>query len=256
MTGLEEYFGPNAGYVADLFERYQQDPDSVDPDIRAMFAEWTPEPAISPAPRPAADVLDVSAAAGAAALAQAIRLFGHLGASLDPLGSAPPGEPQLDPAYHGVDDELLERLSGRAVGGPIGRSAPNAAVAIRQLRGLYSYTTGYEFGHVQSPEERAWLFDAIEEQRYTPPNDPLDERGLLDRLTEVSAFERFLHRAYPGQTRFSVEGLGMLIPMLDELLADAAGRGTRTIVLGMAHRGRLNVLAHVLGKPYARILAE
>src|SRR5262249_17299773 len=79
---------------------------------------------------------------------------------------------------------------------------------------------------------------------------------LLDRLTEVSAFERFLHRAYPGTTRFSVEGLGMLIPMLDELIADAAAYGTHTILLGMAHRGRLNVLPHVLGKPYARILAE
>src|SRR5207248_6932607 len=73
---------------------------------------------------------------------------------------------------------------------------------------------------------------------------------------EVSAFERFLHRAYPGQTRFSAEGLGMLIPMLDELIADAASQGTRTIMLGMAHRGRLNVLAHVLGKPYDHILAE
>src|SRR5438309_1901019 len=78
----------------------------------------------------------------------------------------------------------------------------------------------------------------------------------LDPLTEISAFERFIHRAYPGQTRFSIEGLGMLIPMLDEMIADAAAHGTRSILLGMAHRGRLNVLAHVLGKPYARILAE
>jgi 2-oxoglutarate dehydrogenase E1 component len=258
MTGLEEYFGPNAGYVADLFDQYQQDPASVDPETRAIFDAWQRTAASSPAPAPVptASVLDVSAAAGAAALAQAIRLFGHLGASLDPLGSDPPGDPQLDAANHGVDDDLLERLPGRAVGGPIGRTSRNAAVAIRQLRALYSYTTGYEFGHVQSPEERAWLVEAIEEQRYTPPNDPIDERGLLDRLTEVSAFERFLHRAYPGQTRFSVEGVGMMIPMLDELIARAAGSGTRSILLGMAHRGRLNVLTHVLGKPYDQVLAE
>ena len=203
MTRLEEYFGPNAGYVADLFDRYQQDPSSVHAETRTIFDAWLdgPKPAQQPA-IPAADALDVSAAAGAAALAQAIRLFGHLGASIDPLGSSSPGDPQLDPAAHGVDEDLLERLPGRAVGGPVGRSAPNAAVAIRQLRALYCYATGYELAHVQSPDERAWLIDAIEEQRFTPPNAPVDDRGLLDRLTEVSAFERFLHRAYPGQTRF------------------------------------------------------
>ena len=121
---------------------------------------------------------------------------------------------------------------------------------------IYCGTTGYEVAHVEDPTERAWLIEAIEEERFRPPKDAVDERELLDRLTEVSAFERFLHRAYPGQTRFSVEGLGMLIPMLDELIADSAAHGTRSILLGMAHRGRLNVLAHVLGKPYARILAE
>src|SRR4051794_2886520 len=101
MTGLEEYFGPNAGYVADLFDQYQRDPASVDPESRAIFDAWQARPARQAAPTAVADALDVSAAAGAAALAQAIRLFGHLGAALDPLGSAPPGDPQLDPATHG-----------------------------------------------------------------------------------------------------------------------------------------------------------
>jgi 2-oxoglutarate dehydrogenase E1 component len=133
---------------------------------------------------------------------------------------------------------------------------PNALEAIRRLEQIYCGTTGYEIAHVEDPDERAWLLEAIELERFRPPNDPVDERQLLDRLTEVSAFERFLHRAYPGQTRFSVEGLGMLIPMLDELIADVATQGTRSVVVGMAHRGRLNVLAHVLGKPYARILGE
>jgi 2-oxoglutarate dehydrogenase E1 component len=257
MTGLEEFFGPNAGYVAELFDRYQTDAASVDPETRALFAAWLASPAPAAKPFPSSvDALDVSAAAGTAALAQAIRVFGHLGASLDPLGSPPPGDPQLDAASHGVDDELLARLPGRAVGGPVGRSATNAAVGIQALRTLYCSSTGYEFGHVQSPDERIWLTEAIEEGRFMPPHDAVDERGLLDRLTEVSAFERFLHRAYPGQTRFSVEGVGMMIPMLDELIARAAQSGTKSILLGMAHRGRLNVLAHVLGKPYSQVLAE
>jgi 2-oxoglutarate dehydrogenase E1 component len=173
MTRLEEYFGPNAGYVADLFDRYQQDPALVDAETRAIFDAWLagPTSTASTPPPPAVNVLDVSAAAGAAALAQAIRLFGHLGASIDPLGASPPGDPQLDPATHGVDEDLLERLPGRAVGGPVGRMASNAAVAIRQLRALYCFTSG-TLGHVQSPRERTWLIDAIEEQRFTPPQSP------------------------------------------------------------------------------------
>jgi 2-oxoglutarate dehydrogenase E1 component len=241
---LDEFYGPNAGYALELLERGEQ-PASAD---GAFGAEPTAELSASP---------DVSAAAAAAALAQSIRLFGHRGAHLDPLGSEPPGDPHLDYGAHGISEEDLARLPAQVVGGAIGRATHGSARdAIHKLEQIYCQATGYEIAHVEDPTERAWLLDTIEEQRFQPPNDPIDERQLLDRLTEVSAFERFLHRAYPGQTRFSAEGLGMLIPMLDELIADAAAQGTRTILLGMAHRGRLNVLAHVLGKPYHRILAE
>jgi 2-oxoglutarate dehydrogenase E1 component len=260
MVQLDDFFGPNAGYAAELFERYQRDPQSVDDATRALFARVVPPPAAVQQPiteelRPSPQI---SAAAAAASLAQGIRLFGHRAAKLDPLGSEPPGDPQLDYGAHGLTETDLARLPASVVGGPVAQSddVRTAADAIHRLEQIYCGPTGYEFAHVGDPAERLWLLQAVEEARFRPPNDPIDERELLDRLTEVSAFERFLHRAYPGQTRFSVEGLGMLIPMLDELLADAAGRGTRTIVLGMAHRGRLNVLAHVLGKPYARILAE
>src|SRR5919204_7000921 len=263
MERLDQFFGPNAGYVAELFERYRRDPQAVDPATRAVFAAWEGPAAadsLAPPEGPAAPHAEVwpgvSAAAAAKALAQGIRFYGHLGAQLDPLGSPSPGDPQLDPATHGVSEDELAHLPASVVGGPVAHTARDAAEAIRSLRRIYCTTTGYEFGHVEEPAERAWLLEAAEDERFRPPADPIDERGLLDRLTEVSAFERFLHRAYPGQTRFSVEGLGMLIPMLDELVGRAAADGTRTILLGMAHRGRLNVLAHVLGKPYARILAE
>jgi 2-oxoglutarate dehydrogenase E1 component len=239
---LDDFYGPNAGYALELLER--DHPKAAAPDIEA-------EPELRAS-------ADVSAAAAAAGLAQSIRLFGHRGAHIDPLGSEPPGDPHLDYGAHGLTDADLSRLPASVVGGAVGRnpSPPNALEAIHRLEQIYCSTTGYEIAHVEDPTERAWLLEAIEEARFRPPNDPVDERELLDRLTEVSAFERFLHRAYPGQTRFSVEGLGMLIPMLDELIADAAAHGTRSILLGMAHRGRLNVLAHVLGKPYARILSE
>jgi 2-oxoglutarate dehydrogenase E1 component len=238
---LDEFFGPNAGYALELLERVQEPPlalpEESPPGLRASA--------------------EVSAAAAAAALAQSIRLFGHRGARLDPLGSEPPGDPHLDYGAHGLTEDDLVHLPASIVGGAIGRAnLANAAQAIQRLEQIYCGTTGYEVAHVEDPSERAWLLEAIEEERFRPPRDPVDERELLDRLTEISAFERFIHRAYPGQTRFSIEGLGMLIPMLDEMIADAAAHGTRSILLGMAHRGRLNVLAHVLGKPYARILAE
>src|SRR5207302_5628945 len=240
---LDEFYGPNAGYALELLERERP------PAEAAQQLEAEPELRAS---------ADVSAAAAAAGLAQSIRLFGHRGAHIDPLGSEPPGDPHLDYGAHGLTDADLSRLPASVVGGAVGHNPnlPNALEAIHRLEQIYCGTTGYEIAHVEDPDERAWLVDAIERERFRPPNDPVDERQLLDRLTEVSAFERFLHRAYPGQTRFSVEGLGMLIPMLDELITDVAAQGTRSVLLGMAHRGRLNVLAHVLGKPYARIVAE
>lgn len=254
-----QFVGPNAGYLAELFERFQRDPASVDASTRAYFEAAGAQAAVTATATPSGLVpasLATSAAAGAAALAQAIRLFGHLAVQLDPLGTPPPGDPHLDPATHGIDPGDLSRLSADVVGGPATEGAPDAAEAIRRLRAIYCGTTGYELAHLADPRERGWLQHQVEVRAYFPPTEPIDERGLLDRLTEVSAFERFLQRAYPGATRFSVEGLGMLIPMLDELIDRAADSGVRTILLGMAHRGRLNVLAHVLGKPYERILAE
>jgi 2-oxoglutarate dehydrogenase E1 component len=249
---LDEFYGPNAGYVAELFERYQRDPNAVDPPTRAFFADWQP----ATAPQPILSAPSAPASAGAAALAQAIRFFGHLGAQLDPLGSLPRTDSILDPATHGAGQADLAQLPASVVGGPLAQITDNAAEAIRGLRQIYSGTTGYEFSHLTVPEERSWLMEAVESGRFRPPADPVDERSLLDRLTEISAFERFLQRAHPGQTRFSIEGLGMMIPMLDELIDRSAASGTRSVVLGMAHRGRLNVLAHVLGKPYEQILAE
>ena len=128
--------------------------------------------------------------------------------------------------------------------------------AIEALRQIYCSTTGYDFAHVFVPEERDWLRQAVECGRFRAPADPIDPMALLDRLTEVEAFERFLHRTFPGKTRFSIEGLDMLVPVLDEVIGDAAESGIRNILIGMAHRGRLNVMAHVLNKPYAQILAE
>ena len=254
---LDQFPGVNAGYVLELYERYRQDPDSVDAATRAAFNEWTPpDPGTSGAPSAPAAPVSIQAIVGAAQLAESIRRYGHLAAQIDPLGSAPIGDPSLEPQAHGITNADLQQLPASLVGGPVAESAANAYEAIEKLRRVYCSTTGYDYAHVFVPEERDWLRHAAESERFRPPTETIDADELLDRLTQVEAFERFLHRTFPGKTRFSLEGLDMLVPVLDEIICDGSDGGIRHMLIGMAHRGRLNVLAHVLQKPYSQILAE
>jgi len=253
MNTLRDFHGPNAGYVLELYERYQQNPESLDAATRAYFKQWTP-PAEDGLTGMAADNMDKIV--GAVRLAQAIREYGHLAAQLDPLGGAPPGDPSLDPAAHGLTEAELRRLPASPIGGPIAEQAANAWEAIEGLRRVYSNTIGHDYDHMRTPEERDWLRYAAESGQFRPPHDPINPQQLLDRLTQVEVFEQFLNRTFPGKTRFSIEGLDMLVPILDEIIGAAAEDGIFNILIGMAHRGRLNVLAHTLNKPYSQILAE
>jgi len=253
---LDEFNGVNAAYVLELYERYTQNPLSVDPQTRKMFDSWTPAADEAAGHAPAQTGFDVHKIVGAANLAECIRRYGHLAAQIDPLGSEPMGDPSLAPAAHGITDADLNALPASLVGGPVADSSANAYAAIERLRRIYCSTTGFDYAHVFVPEEREWLRHAAESGRFLPPMDAQSVEAVLDRVTQVEVFERFLHRTFPGKTRFSIEGLDMLVPILDEIICGAAEHGARHAVLGMAHRGRLNVLAHVLDKPYAEILAE
>src|SRR5688572_1589320 len=253
---LEQFPGVNAGYVLELYERYRQDPESVDLETRRVFESWTPS-IDAPAGGAANEApLDTRVIDGAANLVESIRRYGHLAARIDPLGSTPIGDPSLSPRAHGITDEDLRTLPAALVGGPAAESSSSAFDAIEKLRRVYCSTTGFDYAHVFVPEERQWLRESAESGRFLPPVDGTSVRALLDRMTQVEVFERFLHRTFPGKTRFSVEGLDLLIPILDEIICGAADRGVRHSIIGMAHRGRLNVLAHVLQKPYSQILAE
>jgi 2-oxoglutarate dehydrogenase E1 component len=130
------------------------------------------------------------------------------------------------------------------------------AEALPHLRATYCGTIAYEVEHIGSHEERIWLRQVIESGQHRRPLSVEGKKQLLARLTAVDALERFLHKAYLGQKRFSIEGLDMTVPMLDFTIELAAAHGTRQTVIGMAHRGRLNVLAHVVNVPYETILAE
>jgi 2-oxoglutarate dehydrogenase E1 component len=255
MGPWEGFSGVNRGYVLELYERFRKDPASVDPATRAIFEQWTPpqEPA---APSADAAGVPVRVAVGAVNLAQSIRRYGHLAAQLDPLGSAPIGDPSLLPETHGVSEADLRRLPANLVTSPLAERAESMHDVVDAFRRVYCATIGYDLSHIFVPEERRWLRQAIEGGRFRPPADPINPVALLERLTQVEAFERFLHRAFPGKTRFSIEGLDMLVPILDEVIGEAAESGIGHTLVGMAHRGRLNVMAHVLCKPYEQILAE
>ncbi len=263
MDLWHEFHGPNAGYVLELYERYKNNPDSVDAATRAAFDQWRPPDGVDgrgptlETVAPGFSAPTAEKVTGAVNLATAIREYGHLAATIDPLGLAnPPGDPALHPSAHGISEADLINLPASLIGGPAAIGAANAHEAIGRLREVYSSTIGYDYDHIRLPDERDWLREAAESRRFRPPNDPMDPAILLRQLTKVEAFEHFLHRIFPGKTRFSVEGLDMMVPMLDIILGESAGAGIYNILLGMAHRGRLNVLAHILNKPYAEILQE
>lgn len=261
MTKWHDFHGPNAGYVLELYERYRQNPDTVDESTREFFEQWTPpENGQGPRPQPAAVTtavgVDPETVRCAVNLVQAIREYGHLAAQLDPLGSPPPGDPALEMESYGLSEDDLRALPAAIVTGPLVEGAANAWEAIERLRAVYTGTMGYDYEHIRIPEEREWLRAAAESRRFRPPQTAIDAEALLQRLTQVEVFEHFIHRFFPGKTRFSIEGLDIMVPMLDEIVRIADELEVQSVLLGMAHRGRLNVLAHVLNKPYEQILAE
>ncbi|HYR12203.1 MAG TPA: 2-oxoglutarate dehydrogenase E1 component, partial [Longimicrobium sp.] len=259
------FHGPNAGYVLELYERFQRDPASVDEGWRTYFASVSPAelaaldaaaaPSAAPAPSaPAGAAPDLDKLFSARELGRTIRARGHTAARLDPLGGDAAPDPVLDIARYHLTEAELAQLPPQTIYGHDPRSA-NALDEIQRLRRIYMGTVGYEFLHLPDPAERAWIREAIENGTYAQPLPPERRRALLDRLSQVEGFERFLHRAFFGQKRFSIEGTDAMVPMLDEIISDAAAAGADDVMIGMAHRGRLNVLTHVLGKPYEMMLA-
>lgn len=261
MENFADFHGPNAGYVLELYDRYQQNPQSVDAATRAYFEGWQPAETRGGAnsvllPVTVLPAFDLDKVASVVNLCQSIREYGHLAAQLDPLGSPPPGDPSLDPAYHGLTEEDLHALPASITGGPIAAATRTAWEAVQALRQVYCSSTGYDYDHIRLAEERTWLRYVAESGEFRPPNAPINAVALLEQLTKVEGFEHFLQRSFPGKTRFSIEGLDMMAPMLDEIINCSVQAGIYKILLGMAHRGRLNVLAHILQKPYREILLE
>jgi 2-oxoglutarate dehydrogenase E1 component len=230
------------------------------PSPAPAVAPPPPAPSAEPMPAPAAeappDGEPVAAVAAAMALVKAIRMHGHLAAHLDPLGSEPPGDPALEPEKlkPALTPEVQARIPARLL--RLSVEGDTLLDALPRLREVYMGTIAYEIEHISDHAERVWLRQAIETGRFRKPPSPEERRRLLERLSQVEAFETFLQRAFLGQKQFSIEGLDALVPMLDEAVELGAAGGAHEVVIGIAHRGRLNVLAHVVGRDYASILRE
>jgi 2-oxoglutarate dehydrogenase E1 component len=223
----------------------------------AVEAPPAPEEPPAPAAAPAvADAEILRAVASAVALVDAIRSHGHLAAHLDPLGSEPLGDPALDESE--LDLQLTPELQARIPASLLGVHVEGETLAdvLPRLREVYCGTIAYEIEHISDHAERTWLRRAIESGRFRRQPSAEERRALLERLAQVEAFEVYLRRAFIGQKQFSIEGLDVLVPMLDEAIELAAEGGAHEVVVGIAHRGRLNVLAHTVGRSYASLLRE
>ena len=196
----------------------------------------------------------LQAVQAATSVLKAFRTHGHLAADLDPLGSGPKGDPALEPENVNLTPELMARIPASIL--RIGVPGETLLEALPRMRQTYCGTIAYQFEHLSSHQQRIWLREMIETGAHRQPLTDAEKRRLLERLIDVFQFERFLEKAYLGQKMFSIEGLDVVVPMLDELVTLSHRAGAEEVVFGMAHRGRLSVLAHNLGRPVESILAE
>jgi 2-oxoglutarate dehydrogenase E1 component len=267
----------NAYYVDELYERFLADPATVPPAWRDYFqglggygadrahgpvlaalAERARRPRLGSAVQPADLLADPAAKQGAVSrMIQVYANRGHLVARIDPLGLMQRPTPRvLELGYFGLSEDDLdtEFLTGSDTEAVPTRM--KLREMIRQLKFVYCDTIGAEFAHVSASEERLWLQRSFQEDRLRHRFSVEERRSLLWQLTAAEGLERYLHTKYVGQKRFSLEGADSLIPMLDDLIQNGGDHHVEECIIGMAHRGRLNVLVNLLGKSPADLFSE
>jgi multifunctional 2-oxoglutarate metabolism enzyme len=226
------------------------------PAVEAAPVRTAAPPSAAPSPASTAggapDRVLLAAMQAATSLVKAHRTHGHLGAHLDPLGSPPIGDPAMDPATYGLTQELMEQIPADLL--RVYVPGRNLAEVLPNLRRTYCSTIAFEIEHISSHEQRVWLREHIESGKYRPALTVEDRLRLLERLTKVDAMERYQRAAFLGQKTFSLEGLDALVPMLENLMGLVADDGIGEVVMGMSHRGRLAVVAHVANHSYESIL--
>lgn len=282
FRGSGALYGGNADFIEDLYERYLIDPDSIDLAWRARFdslrQEAANEPGVSESPhgpvrenflrlaqesrlrarsRSIGQLEPVAAEKQAAVLSliNGYRYRGHQVADIDPIAlREPPKIADIDPAYHNLGPDDMEQVFH--TGSLYAPDRMPLREIIAMVEQTYCGTVGSEYMHITNTQEKRWIQKRLEGYRVRPELDAADRRWLLTLLTAAEGIEKYLHQRYVGQKRFSLEGGDALIPMLDELIQRAGRKGHQEVVIGMAHRGRLNVLTNIFGKPPQDIFDE
>jgi 2-oxoglutarate dehydrogenase E1 component len=264
-------FGGNAPFIEELYEKYLVNPQSVPDEWRDYFDRMQDLPGaaekdVAHAPvvesfiqrskrgefaatrtLPAEPVTPERLQVAALLLVTAYRIAGSRWATVDPLKRMQrPNIPELEPAYYDLKEADLDQTVN--AGSFVGLERVSLRVLVQALRDTYCRNIGFEYMFISDRAQRQWIQERIEPVRAAPKFPPEDQKRLLQKLTEAEHLERYLHTRYVGQKRFSLEGSESLIPSIDELIQRAGGAGVQEIVIGMAHRGRLNVLVNVLGK--------
>ena len=245
----------NFQYIESQYSQWKKNPEAMPPDWHHFFLGF--EVGLQQVPAASTGTADQPAAltqARVEALKYRYRDLGHLLACMDPLSACPVSHPLLELDAFGLSSEDLEQPFVTRRFGREGTAPLKEIVA--GLQETYCRAIGVEYMHLQDPEERQWLQDQMEPIRNQPQLDPGDRQRILEQLTTAAVFEQFLNKKYIGVTRFSLEGAEGLIPLLDGVVRQLAIAGTEEIILGMAHRGRLNVQAHILKRPYSEIFSE
>jgi len=244
----------NADYIDAQYQLWKTEPEKLSREWR-LFFEGFELAASGGMTAEYADTEDqLERQARVQALIDRYRDIGHLMACLDPLAACPTDHPLLNLAAFDLAPQDLDRkFSARGLGSS-GRMLLREI--IHALKETYCHSIGVEFMHLQDPDERQWLLNRMEPGRNRPQLTASEKRHILEKLYETALFEQFLNKKYVAVTRFSLEGADAVIPALSGLMAHVAPKGCREIILGMAHRGRLNVQAHILNRAYEEIFSE
>ncbi|MBL7714830.1 MAG: 2-oxoglutarate dehydrogenase E1 component [Bdellovibrionales bacterium] len=256
----------NAFYIDELLEKYQKDPDSVDESWRYFFegmelgtavaggAEGADGPDHGSAQATVIAHPQLALESKVIALIEAYRAFGKKIADINPLVPPSKSHPALELSAFGLTaNELSQTFQAGAL---IGMGAAKLSDIIERLKQVYASTIGVEFAHIENKEMRDWLIQKFEAKQGAGALPAETRKHILKRLTDSETFERFLHTRYVAQKRFSVEGGEAVIPTLDCLIEKSAEAGAKDVVIGMAHRGRLNVLTNVFGKKSEAMFTE
>ncbi|MFC4411281.1 2-oxoglutarate dehydrogenase E1 component [Chungangia koreensis] len=258
VSPWKSFSGPNLGYVMEMYDLYTQSPDEVEPELAALFKEYGAPVISSPGHNATAQVEpdQFGKVLAAVQLADAIRTHGHLAADIYPLNDRPQAAERIEPSYYGLSEQDLREVPAALLMKNAPSNVSNGLDAINYLKSVYTDKIAYEFSHIVSTEERQWLQSRIESDSLSIQLPKEEKVELLKRLTKIEGFEKFLHRTFVGAKRFSVEGLDTLVVLLDELVRQSEVKSVKEVLIGMAHRGRLNVLTHVLNKPYEMMFGE